>query len=333
MIPKSAELFGDEFRRRLLDWYAVHGRTFPWRSTQRTMSKKKDVLHDPWMILVSEVMLQQTQASRVVAKLPLFLEQFPSVDELALASRAELLRAWQGMGYNSRALRLQETAREICNDHNGRFPQDFDSLIALPGIGRYTASALLCFAFGHDVPVVDVNIARLLSRIFHKCYTPQQVQPEKDLFELAEHLVPSGDAYRYHQGLMDLGATVCTARSPQCQICVLSSLCLSSQFGDATELFDPVSTRTPEPVFLGEPRRLWRGRIVELLRGESAGLSGNEIVDRMIPITSSGSLNLKQEAEFKRIVEALLRDGLVEQVGVVREGSVMMADVLRLAQG
>ncbi len=333
MIPKSATLFREEFQHRLLQWFDVHGRSFPWRSVERAAMKKPgEAIHDPWMILVSEVMLQQTQTSRVVEKLPLFLEQFPTVEALARASRAELLRAWQGMGYNSRALRLQETAKAITNDHNKVFPQDYHALLALPGVGPYTASAILCFAFSHDVPVIDVNISRLLSRIFYKCYTPAQVLPEKSLGQLAEYLLPVGDSYRYHQALMDLGATVCTARAPQCDSCPLLSFCLSAQFRDVQELFNPASTRPPEPMFLGEPRRLWRGRIVEALRGVDSGMKAEELMQQLIPVALFVSVRSKEQRDFFAIVDGLLRDGLVERTGVVREGSVGAGDVLQLPE-
>lgn len=288
------------------------------------------MIHDPYLILVSEVMLQQTQTTRVVEKLPEFMALFPTVYDLAKADRGELLRAWQGMGYNSRALRLQETAREIVHRHDGIFPRDFQALRSLPGVGTYTASAVLCFAFGRDVPVVDVNIIRVLSRIFHKCYTPAQVLAEKDVVDLAEYLVPSGDGYRWHQALMDFGAMICTARKPSCSVCPLSDLCLSAFFSDVDSLFDPASIRRSEPTFRGEPRRMWRGRIIEILRGEKEGLPVKEMIERLIPETLFGSVTTGERRQFLEIVAGLLRDGLAERPGLVREGDVEEGDVIAL---
>ena len=331
MIPKSAELFGSNFRRLLLGWFEAHGRAFPWRSEEHVRTGNAgSVVHDPWMILVSEVMLQQTQTSRVVQKLPVFLELFPDAGALAQAGRAELLRAWQGMGYNSRALRLQETARAITEQHGGVFPREPEALRALPGVGPYTVSAILCFAFGEDVPVIDVNIARILSRVFHRCYARFQVMPEKDLYELAAFLVPEGDAYRYHQALMDLGATICVRRSPRCGSCLLSEICLSAGFLDAGELFDPASARSSEPMFLGEPRRLWRGRIVEVLRSEEQGAVVKEIYEKVRAGRDLPDQNVSTEQDFLKIVDGLLRDGLIERPGQVREGGADGADIIRL---
>lgn len=331
MIPKSAELFGPKFPDLLLGWFEVHGRTFPWRSEEPVRTGKQGaVLHDPWMILVSEVMLQQTQTSRVVQKLPAFLAQFPDPGALARSGRAELLRAWQGMGYNSRALRLQETARALTELYGGIFPRDHEALRALPGIGPYTVSAILCFAFGEDVPVIDVNIARILSRVFHRCYAPFQVLPEKSLYELAGFLVPAGDSYRYHQALMDLGATVCVRRSPRCEHCPLRDICLSADFGSGGDLYDPASARSAEPMFLGEPRRLWRGRIVEILRTADHGMAVKDIYADVLRPQVVADRDGGTEREFLLIVDGLLRDGLVERPGQVREGGTELLDVVRL---
>lgn len=330
-IPKTAGLYGAEAQRLLLEWFDAEGRAFPWRSIEKALGRKEEeVIHDPYLILISEVMLQQTQTARVVEKLPAFLERFPTVERLARGERADLLRAWQGMGYNSRALRLQETAREVLTRYGGRFPRSFDALRALPGVGNYTASAILCFAFGRDVPVADVNIVRVLSRIFHKCYTPAQVLAEKDIVPLAERLVPAGDGYRWHQALMDFGALICTARRPSCSRCPLSDLCLSAFFPDASVLFDPASVRRPEPTFRGEPRRVWRGRIVEALRGEKEGLTIRELMERLVPENLFGPLPTGERRQFAEIVSGLLRDGLAERPGGVREGDPAEDDVIRL---
>ena len=131
---------------------------------------------------------------------------------------------------------------------------------------------------------------------------------------------------------MDVGATVCTARSPQCDSCPLSSICLSAHFNDVVGLFDPASTRSAEPTFLGEPRRLWRGRIVEILRGTTSGMKAEDIMNRLIPVTLFEGIKSKEQREFFAIVDGLLRDGLVERAGIVREGSVDANDLLQLPE-
>lgn len=333
MIPRTAELYGHEVRRRLLEWFDANGRFFPWRSIERARKRGEgEAIHDPYLILVSEVMLQQTQTSRVVVKLPEFMERFPDVERLAAASRAELLRAWQGMGYNSRALRLQETARELAGRFGGEFPRDSDMLRSLPGIGPYTAAAILCFAFGQDVPLVDVNVARVLSRIFHRCYSPAQIHPESRIRKLAGHLVPEGDAYRWHQTLMDFGALICTGRAPACDRCPLSDICLSAFVTREPPLFNPASIRKSEPSFRGEPRRLWRGRIVESLRGEPAGLRVDEIMTALIPGNLLDPLTELERREFLAIVAGLISDGLAERAGAVHEGGLQEWDVVRLPE-
>lgn len=334
MIPKTAELYGERFRGLLMEWFVREGRSFPWRSLERAENREGSVsIHDPYEILVSEIMLQQTQASRVAARLPEFLMLFPSVEALASAGRDELLVAWRGMGYNQRALRLRETCIAVVRDHDGRFPDEPALLRALPGVGRYTSSAILCFAFGRDVPVIDVNIARLLSRVFHKCYVPAQVLQDADLIEMAARLVPAGDSYRYHQALMDLGAVVCTARKPLCVKCPVAEVCLSRGFPETDVLFDPASSRRPEPMFLGEPRRIWRGRIVESLRSEGEGLTGSSLMSMLLPEDLFRSTTVKQRTEFLAIVEGLIRDQLVERGIGAREGGLQEGDLFRLPRG
>ncbi|MGE3801625.1 MAG: A/G-specific adenine glycosylase [Candidatus Kapaibacterium sp.] len=328
MIPETARRFGAEVAERILDWYSREGRLFPWRRVVGESDGRGRPLHDPYLILLSEIMLQQTQAARVVEKLPEFLDTFPNVEKLARASKADLLRAWQGMGYNSRALRLKAAAEVIVDNFNGEFPRDFKQLRSLPGIGRYTASAILCFAFGEELPVVDVNIARVLSRIFFKCYTPPQRFREDDLYDLDATLIPSEESYRWHQALMDFGAVVCTARSPSCSSCPIKDRCISATFPLGRSLFDVNSIRKEEPSFRGHPRRIWRGRIVELLRGAERGMRVVEIMESLID--SSRPLSELERRELQAILSRLREDGLVEVAGVVREGGLNELDVIQL---
>ena len=303
----------------MLGWFEAHGRDLPWRRTR-----------DPWAILVSEVMLQQTQTARVAEKLPEFLERFPTVEALASASTGDLIRAWQGMGYNRRALRLQEAAREIVLRHGGAFPASFEELAKLPGVGRYTASAVACFAFGIDLRVVDVNVIRVFSRIFHRMHSAELVMPEKIVDRIALAMVPAGDSYRWHQALMDFGATLCTARRPACERCPVADLCASA-FPPALDLFGAGGSIRSEPELRGVPRRIWRGRIVELLRRAHEPMTIGQVIDRLFPAGLFDEPLVAERGAMVEITDGLIRDGLVARVGdVVREEGLSEWDMIAL---
>lgn len=204
-----------QFQRRLRQWYYRYGRDLPWRRTT-----------DPYAILVSEVMLQQTQVERVLDYYRRFLERFPSVADLAAASVEDVLAAWQGLGYYRRARNLHRAAQQIVNDYQGIFPETFEDVAALPGVGRYTAGAVLCFAFGQRLPILDTNVQRVLERVFVRRATARASAHQKRLWRLAEEVLPHGvDAWVLNQAMMDLGATVCLARQPRCTQCCLRSVC------------------------------------------------------------------------------------------------------------
>ena len=205
------------FQRRALAWYRVHQRRLPWRDTQ-----------DPYKILVSEVMLQQTQVDRVVPKYHEFLERYPTVEALAQAPTSELRRVWYPLGYNVRPLRLRRMAQRAVRDHAGRIPDSYEGLLAMDGIGRYTAGAVLSFAFQQDAPIVDTNVARLLSRYFGLRGPLKQGATQRRLWQLAKAVIPRGKGYLINQAMMDLGATVCAARAPQCPRCPLRRGCRSA---------------------------------------------------------------------------------------------------------
>ena len=220
------------FQRRLLAWYQVCQRKLPWRETR-----------DPYKILVSEIMLQQTQVDRVVPKYREFLRRYPTLKALAEAKTPELKKAWYPLGYNVRPLRLRRIAQRALRDHGGRIPDSYDGLMAMDGIGRYTAGAILSFAFNQDAPIVDTNVARLLARYFGlrgsvgSGKTPACAAPLKSgkgaagrqrrLWQLAEAVIPEGQGYFINQAMMDFGATVCTARAPRCGTCALRRSCSS----------------------------------------------------------------------------------------------------------
>jgi A/G-specific adenine glycosylase len=203
------------FQHRLQQWYYRHGRDLPWRRTT-----------DPYAILVSEVMLQQTQVERVMDYYQRFLQRFPTIAALAAAALEEVLTVWQGLGYYQRARHLHQAARQIMEQYQGVFPNTFEAIAALPGVGRYTAGAVLCFAFGQRRPILDTNVQRVLERVFVRRRAKRASAMQKRLWRLAEEILPDGpEAWVINQAMMDLGATICTARSPQCSRCCLQTVC------------------------------------------------------------------------------------------------------------
>jgi A/G-specific adenine glycosylase len=202
------------FRRRLLAWYRANGRDLPWRNTR-----------DPYHILVSEIMLQQTQVDRVLPKYHEWLGLYPSLEALAEAPEAEVIETWRPLGYNIRPKRLQAIARESMERHGGELPGDEATLLSFKGIGQYTAGAVMSFAFGKRAAILDTNVARVLFRIFVATGAPKSHQMTKRLWELSRAVLPHRHVFDFNQALMDLGATVCTARAPLCPACVLRRGC------------------------------------------------------------------------------------------------------------
>ncbi len=196
------------FQRRLLAWYRASGRKLPWRRTR-----------DPYRILVSEVMLQQTQVERVKGFYRRFVRRYPSFDHLAAADEPQVREAWEGLGYYARARNLQRTARIVVQEHGGRLPDDPQTIRQLPGIGRYTAGAVLSIAFGQDEPIVDTNAARVLRRWFGVRPRRGPAALQRRLWDLAAHVTPAGAAGDFNQAIMDLGATICQARRADCPRC------------------------------------------------------------------------------------------------------------------
>jgi A/G-specific adenine glycosylase len=210
----------ERFQRRLLAWYAKHGRDLPWRRTRH-----------PYRVLVSEIMLQQTQVDRVVPKYREFLRRFPTVKHLAAAPVAEVRRLWYPLGYNVRPIRLHAIACETVARYGGRLPDREEALRQLPGVGRYTAGAILSFAYGRDTAVLDTNVRRVLGRVFLGRARLARVRGDKTFWDLAASLVPRGRGYDFNQALMDFGATWCTARKPRCAPCPMRSFCACFPFG------------------------------------------------------------------------------------------------------
>ncbi len=204
------------FRRKLLAWYARNGRDLPWRRTR-----------DPYRVLVSEVMLQQTQVDRVLPKYHEWLEKFPSLGALAAAPEAEAVTAWYPLGYNIRPRRLHAIARESVARYGGQLPADPGALRAFKGIGAYTAGAVMSFAFEARAPILDTNVARLLYRVFVAAGDPKSHIMRRRLWEFSEAVLPRRRVFDFNQALMDFGALVCRAPRPRCLACPLAGLCRS----------------------------------------------------------------------------------------------------------
>ena len=204
------------FRRRLLAWYRRHARDLPWRRTR-----------DPYRVLVSEIMLQQTQVDRVLPKYERWIERYPTFEALALAREAEVVREWYPLGYNIRPRRLHAIARESVRRFDGRLPDDEDTLRSFKGIGAYTAGAVMSFAFGKRAAIVDTNVARVLYRVFVRRGDPRSHAMRAHLWNLSRLVLPHRHVYDFNQALMDLGATICSARKPRCGECPMKRGCRS----------------------------------------------------------------------------------------------------------
>ncbi|MBZ5534881.1 MAG: A/G-specific adenine glycosylase [Acidobacteriia bacterium] len=223
------------FRRRLLEWFRREHRDLPWRRTR-----------DPYHIWVSEVMLQQTQVVTVLRYYPAFLQKFPTIQELARASPSSVLARWAGMGYYSRARNLHRAARIILNRYGGEFPQRYEDLRSLPGIGRYTAGAILSIAFGQRYPVVDGNVERVLARVMALRGDVKAAPYQKYLWSLAGQLTSRRSPSDFNQGMMELGALVCLPRQPQCGLCPVKSMCRARHLNLESRIPKPRRTKTAQ---------------------------------------------------------------------------------------
>lgn len=269
---------------RVLAWGVPRLRDLPWRHTR-----------DPWEVLVSEVMLQQTQVPRVIPKWHAFLAEFPTTTACAAAPLGDVLRCWQGLGYPRRARNLHAAAVEV--ERLGGFPRTLAGLLALPGVGAYTARAVLAFAFEADAAVVDTNIARVYARHEGTRLTPKQVQA------LADEQVPSGDSWAWNQCLMDLGAVLCRPSSPGCAECPLLDTCAWRGVGDDPAVGSAGVSRT-QARFEGSDRQA-RGRLMRAL--SSAAVRGDHAASVM------GCAPDRAE----RLVASLIADGLVVADGAL----------------
>jgi len=266
-------------------WSQATRRDLPWRTTR-----------DPWSILVSEVMLQQTQVARVEPKYREFLAAFATPAACAATPVAEVVRMWAGLGHNRRAVNLHRTAAAVVADHGGTLPDDLACLMSLPGVGPYTARAVLAFAFERDHGVVDTNAARFLARaVVGRRLTASVAQRE------ADGMVPASRAWAWNQAVLDLGATICTRRGPRCGECPVAADCAWRAIGGADPAEGSAGVSTPQVRFEGSDRQ-GRGRIVDALR------TGPVDVDRVAELTGWGD----DPSRARRIADSLVRDGLAE---------------------
>ena len=208
-IPQKSKI-----QIKLLQWFKKNKRDLPWRRTR-----------DPYAIWVSEIMLQQTQVATVIPYYENFLKSFPTPRHLAKANLSKVLKVWEGLGYYSRARNIHRASQIVLNQFHGKIPDTLNDLLNLPGIGRSTAGSILSIAFNKEAPILDGNVKRVLSRLFAVSGSPGEKKTEQLLWQLSESLIPKGHANSFNQGLMDLGAMLCTAKDPQCPRCPLKKYC------------------------------------------------------------------------------------------------------------
>lgn len=282
----------------LLGWWEAERRDLPWRATR-----------DPWAVLVSELMLQQTQVARVEPRWHRFLERFPTPAACAAAGVGAVVEEWAGLGYNRRAVSLHGCAVAVIEHHGGRFPDGLDELLALPGIGPYTARAVLAFAFERDVAVVDTNVGRILARTAGRTLGGREAQA------LADSLVPEGEGWAWNQAMLDLGATVCAKRSPGCERCPVATGCAWQVAGRP----DPDPATGSHAVSRGQSRfegsfRQGRSRLLDVLR------LGAPVDPDGWPGACGWTARDDAVAESRRAASALVADGLavIDAAGALR---------------
>jgi len=267
-MPRSARGQKPEYARfpvqKFLSWYRTHRRSLPWRETQ-----------DPYRIWLSEIMLQQTQVATVIPYYERFLQRFPTVSDLARATEEDVLHAWENLGYYSRARQLHRAARIVVAQFDGQIPQNRDNLLQLPGIGAYTAGAILSIAFGQSVPAIDGNVRRVLCRFHALAGIMADKEGYRRLTDIITRILPDAQAGHFNQALMELGATVCSPRIPLCGTCPLSQECLARRL-DQIGLFPTPTEKKKVPVRDAVAAFILdiRGRVLVVKR-PSSGLLGS----------------------------------------------------------
>lgn len=314
------------FHSKVFDWFQYNGRILPWREKDHPMAGVLTLrdrslatyftnawCRDPYRVVISELMLQQTQVDRVLPKFESFLKRWPTINDLARAKLSEVMIEWQGLGYNRRARFLHEMAKTIVKDYKGVFPTAEQELLKLPGVGQYTARAVLAFAYGKDVGVVDTNIRRIFARLMLGCEPNDKQTQTKNFLSLIDTAVPTGKGDPWNQALMDFGALVCIGRSPKCETCVLQNICKANlgakKHGKVSyaELLlqrqkKIFSTKTKQPFHT--TNRYFRGRIVDKLREGPTHM--HQLRDHL-----EKNHGLIDKVRFGNIIEQLMKDKLI----------------------
>jgi A/G-specific adenine glycosylase len=311
-------------RQHLIAWYEESQRDFPWRRG-----------NDPYRILVSEMMLVQTTAAAVIPYFERFLRRFPDVQTLASADEVDVLKSWEGLGYYRRARQLQAAARTIVDRHAGEMPRELEAVRALPGVGRYVSGAILSFAFDLPAPIVEANSQRVLARLLAWRGELKTAASQTRLWATAERLVPPRGAGKFNQALMDLGALVCTPRSPACLLCPLTMLCAARRLGIQDSL--PIATPRPSPQAVTEAcalvvregsvlvvqrndQGLWSGfwefPTINLEGADPAGRSFGAVVSLSEGVERLTGIRVRTGPEIKRLTYAVTRHRVVLRVHV-----------------
>jgi len=280
----------------ILQWFDINQKVYPWRSEDP----------EPYHVLLSEYMLQQTQASRIALKFPEFLISFPTIETLSKATNAQMIIAWQGMGYNNRAIRLRDCAKQIMDTFNGNIPSNYSDLLSLPGIGTYTASAILSFAFKQNISVIDINIYRIYSRVFG--LDIQDAKTKNEVRTIAEYIYPKDNSSSWHQALMDIGSSFCKAQNPKCTLCPIPDC--SYRNNPSLYNMKPTKSKKTEASFRNKPNRIWRGKTIEFLRNDHQ--LGHNLHDVLHSILQQNPNEIDIEWFKESIITSLIKDQLIE---------------------
>ncbi|HAU98741.1 MAG: HhH-GPD [Microgenomates group bacterium GW2011_GWF2_45_18] len=341
-----------QIQKRLLDWFSNNGRHLPWREksisevlswnadSQSVMDRSPNQyftssqIRDPYIVVVSEFMLQQTQVDRVLPKFLAFIQRWPNFKSLSEAKLSEVIIEWKGLGYNRRARFLHEIAKIVTTQLNGTSPSTLNNILKLPGIGEYTARAILAFSFQHDVGVIDTNIRRIFLRVFYGVEfttTTSTISPAQFAKEI-DNIVPHKNGDQWNQMLMDFGSLVCRSKTPQCNVCPIQNFCSANTRAKAQDfmsysvlLSDQIKekraneTRSPSN-HPKNPRfettdRYFRGKIIDLLREHPHEM-------QMLWETISNVYALHDRVRFGRIIEALVSDKMI----TIRRTQVQLAE-------
>ena len=249
-------------QKKLLNWYGEEKREMPWRNDR-----------NPYRILVSEFMLQQTQVKTVIPYFERWMKSFPTVQKLARARESTILKHWEGLGYYSRARNLKKSAQIILKNHSGKVPDSMDEILKLPGVGRYTAGAVLSIAFDQKVPVLDGNVKRVLSRIFLLKENGSNRKSENILWETMQALLPEKGVGNFNQAFMELGATVCLPKNPLCLLCPLKQLCNAQKNGEQ-DLYPPQKQKSPSAKIEVSAAVIFRRNNIYIQKRKVGGLMG-----------------------------------------------------------